>query len=138
MATNPAVSLPNAGAVREALAACPFVVVSDCIAETDTTMYAHVRLPAAGWGEKDGTVTNSERRISRQRALFACPGEAKPDWWIMTEFARRMGWGAAFAYDRPADIYREHARLSTYERSEERRVGKECVSPCRSRWSPVH
>src|SRR3546814_15400804 len=112
--------------------------------------------------EKDGTVTNSERRISRQRALFACPGEAKPDWWIMTEFARRMGWGAAFAYDRPADIYREHARLSTYEnkgrrvfdighhgaisnpaydmmeRSEERRVGKECVSRCRSRWSPYH
>ncbi len=115
MATNPAVSLPDANMVREALAACPFVVVSDCIAETDTTAFAHVRLPAAGWGEKDGTVTNSERRISRQRPLFPSPGEAKPDWWIVKEVARRMGWAAAFAYDRPADIYREHARLSTYE-----------------------
>src|SRR3712207_5726918 len=79
MATNPAVSLPDAGRVREALAACPFVVVSDCVAETDTTRLANVKLPAAAWGEKDGTVTNSERRISRQRALFAPPGEAKPD-----------------------------------------------------------
>jgi assimilatory nitrate reductase catalytic subunit len=67
MATNPAVSMPDANLVREALADCPFVVVSDCIASTDTAVYAHVRLPAAGWGEKDGTVTNSERRISRQR-----------------------------------------------------------------------
>lgn len=115
MATNPAVSLPDAGSVREALAACPFVVVSDCMAETDTSRFAHVKLPAAGWGEKDGTVTNSERRISRQRALFPLPGEAKPDWWIVTQVARRMGWTDAFSYDRPADIYREHARLSAYQ-----------------------
>src|SRR3546814_6479515 len=67
MATNPAVSMPDAGAVRDALAACPFVVVSDCVARTDTLAYAHVALPASAWGEKDGTVTNSERRISRQR-----------------------------------------------------------------------
>ena len=115
MATNPAVSMPDAGRVREALAACPFVVVSEVIAETDTSRFAHVRLPAAAWGEKDGTVTNSERMVSRQRAFFPPPGEAKPDWWIVTEVARRMGWKTAFAYDRPADIWREHARLSTYE-----------------------
>ena len=115
MATNPAVSMPDANAVREALAACPFVVVSDCIADTDTTAFAHVRLPAAGWGEKDGTVTNSDRTISRQRALFACPQEVKPDWWIIGEVGRRMGWRTAFNYARPADIYREHARLSTYQ-----------------------
>ncbi|UIJ46105.1 molybdopterin-dependent oxidoreductase [Sphingomonas cannabina] len=114
MATNPAVSLPDAGRVREALAACPFVVVSDVIADTDTSAHAHVRLPAAAWGEKDGTVTNSERRVSRQRPLFPPPGEAKPDWWIVKEVARRMGWGTAFAYDRPAEIFREHARLSAY------------------------
>ncbi|MFA7604421.1 MAG: molybdopterin-dependent oxidoreductase [Novosphingobium sp.] len=114
MATNPAVSLPDAGLVREALAACPFVVVSDCIADTDTARFAHVKLPAAGWGEKDGTVTNSERLISRQRALFAPPGEARPDWWIVKEVAQAMGWTEAFAYDRPADIFREHARLSAY------------------------
>jgi assimilatory nitrate reductase catalytic subunit len=114
MATNPAVSLPDAGKVRDALAACPFVIVSDCVADTDTTRFAHVKLPAAAWGEKDGTVTNSERTISRQRALFPLPGEARPDWWIVNAIARAMGWRNAFTYDRPAEIYREHARLSTY------------------------
>ena len=115
MATNPAVSLPDASLVREALQTCPFVVVSDCIADTDTTRFAHVKLPAAGWGERDGTVTNSERLISRQRPLFSFPGEARPDWWIITQVAQAMGWTEAFAYDRPADIYREHARLSTFQ-----------------------
>jgi assimilatory nitrate reductase catalytic subunit len=114
MATNPAVSMPDAGSVRAALAACPFVVMSDVIAETDTSRFAHVRLPAAAWGEKDGTVTNSERMVSRQRAFLPLPGEARPDWWIVSEVARRMGWRTAFAYDRPADIWREHARLTTY------------------------
>ena len=115
MATNPAVSMPDAGAVREALATCPFVVVSDVVAETDSSAHAHVRLPAAAWGEKDGTVTNSDRTISRQRALFPPPGDAKPDWWIIKEVGRRMGWKTAFAYDRPAEIWREHCRLSHYE-----------------------
>ncbi len=115
MATNPAVSMPDAGRVREALAGCPFVVVSDVIADTDTSTHAHVRLPAAAWGEKDGTVTNSDRTVSRQRAVLPLPGEAKPDWWIVTEVARRMGWKTAFSYDRPADIWREHVRLSAYQ-----------------------
>ncbi|MFD1106301.1 molybdopterin-dependent oxidoreductase [Sphingobium olei] len=115
MATNPAVSLPDAGRVRDALAACPFVVMSDVITDTDTGAHAHVRLPAAAWGEKDGTVTNSDRTISRQRPFMAPPGEAKPDWWIVTQVARRMGWQGAFAYDRPADIWREHARLTAYQ-----------------------
>jgi assimilatory nitrate reductase catalytic subunit len=91
------------------------VVVSDCIADTDTTRLAHVKLPALGWGEKDGTVTNSERRISRQRAFLPAPGEARPDWWIMAGVARRMGFGDAFAYDGPAAIFREHAALSAFE-----------------------
>ena len=91
MATNPAVSLPEADRVRAGLAQCPLVVVSDCINTTDTVVRAHIRLPAAAWGEKDGTVTNSERRISRQRSFLQIPGEAKPDWWIVTQVARRMG-----------------------------------------------
>jgi assimilatory nitrate reductase catalytic subunit len=115
MATNPAVSMPDAGRVREALAACPFVVVSDVIAATDTTTHAHVRLPAAAWGEKDGTVTNSDRTISRQRSLLPLPGEARPDWWIMAQVAAKMGWAEAFAYRHPADIWREHARLTAYQ-----------------------
>ena len=114
MATNPAVSLPDAGRVREALEAVPFLVVSDIMADTDSGTHAHVRLPAAGWGEKDGTVTNSDRTISRQRPFLPLPGEARPDWWIVKEVARRMGWRNAFAYDRPADIWREHARLTAY------------------------
>ena len=69
-------------------------------------------LPALAWGEKDGTVTNSERRISRQRALRAAPGEARADWGIICDVARRMGFGEAFAFDGPAAIFREHAALS--------------------------
>jgi assimilatory nitrate reductase catalytic subunit len=111
VATNPAASMPRAGKVRAALTACPFVVVSDCW-PTDTTAYAHVVLPAAGWGEKDGTVTNSERLISRQRAFRPAPGEARPDWWQFAEVGRRMGWEAAFAWTSAAAVFREHAALS--------------------------
>ncbi|MFC4255184.1 molybdopterin-dependent oxidoreductase [Croceibacterium xixiisoli] len=120
MATNPAVSLPDAARVREALAACPFVVVSDVIANTDTSAHAHVRLPAAAWGEKDGTVTNSDRTISRQRPFMALPGDARPDWWIMAEVAARMGWRSDFSYRHPAEIWREHARLTAYQNDGQR------------------
>ena len=93
-------------------AGCELVVVSDCVRHTDTTACADILLPASGWGEKDGTVTNSERRISRQRAFLPATGEAKPDWWIVTQVAQRMGFAEAFPYDKPAQIFREHARLS--------------------------
>ncbi len=120
MGTNPVVSLPNADKVKLALQNCEFVVVSDCIKYTDTTALAHVLLPAQGWSEKDGTVTNSERRISRQRALFKPVGHAKPDWWIITQVARRLGFEQAFAYQSPADIFREHAALSGFENNGQR------------------
>jgi assimilatory nitrate reductase catalytic subunit len=116
MGTNPAASMPRADRVRAALAACPFVVAADCW-PTDTTRLARVVLPAAGWGEKDGTVTNSERQISRQRAFRPAPGEARPDWWMLCEVARRIGWGQAFPYRKPAEIFREHAALSAFENS---------------------
>ncbi len=112
MATNPVDSMPEADLVVKALKACPFVVVSDINAATDTTRHAHVLLPAAGWGEKDGTVTNSERRISRQRSFLPLPGKARPDWWIITQVARRMGFAASFAYESPSQIFAEHAALS--------------------------
>ncbi|KQT51582.1 nitrate reductase [Devosia sp. Leaf420] len=115
MATNPVDSMPDADAVRAALEACPFVVVSDMNAKTDTGHYAHVRLPAAGWGEKEGSVTNSERRISRQRPFLALPGEARPDWWIISEVARRLGHSKAFPYRTPGDIFAEHVALSSFE-----------------------
>ena len=91
-------------------------VVSENVLSNDTVASgAHILLPAASWGEKDGTVTNSERRISRQRGFMATPGEAKPDWKIVSEVAVRMGFGDAFAYASAADIFREHAALSAFE-----------------------
>jgi assimilatory nitrate reductase catalytic subunit len=115
MATNPAVSLPHASRVRDALGKCPLVVVSDCVASNDTLPYAHVKLPALAWGEKDGTVTNSERRISRQRPLFAAPGQARADWRIVADVAGAMGFGDAFGWRSPAQVFREWARLTAYE-----------------------
>ena len=112
MATNPVVSLPDADVARRALQRCELVIVSDCVARTDTTSHAHVLFPAAGWGEKDGTVTNSDRHVSRQRAFLPEAGEARPDWWIICEVARRMGFGAGFDFDSAAEIFAEHARLS--------------------------
>ncbi len=115
MATNPAVSMPNASRVREALAGCPLVVVSDCMAQTDTMALAHVKLPALAWGEKDGTVTNSERCISRQRPLFAPPGQARADWRIIADVAAAMGYADGFNWRSSASVFREYARLTTYE-----------------------
>ncbi|NKX44451.1 nitrate reductase [Roseicyclus persicicus] len=110
--TNPAVSMPEADAVRDAIAGCDFVVVSDVTGATDTARLAHVLLPAAAWAEKDGTVTNSDRTISRQRAVLPAPGAARPDWAMLAEVGRRMGWTAAFDYAGPAEIFREYAALS--------------------------
>ncbi|HEX9594335.1 MAG TPA: molybdopterin-dependent oxidoreductase [bacterium] len=115
MATNPAVSLPDAFAAHRALQRCELVVLSDCVRRTDTADCADVLLPAATWGEKDGTVTNSERRISRQRPFLPPPGEARPDWWIITQVAHRMGFSESFPYAGPGDIFREHAALSGFE-----------------------
>lgn len=121
MATNPAVSLPRADAVRAALAKLDLLVVSEVVASNDTIgAQPHVLLPAAAWGEKDGTVTNSERRISRQRSFLEPPGEAKPDWWIVSQVGKRMGFEKAFDYAYTADVFREHARLSAFENEGDR------------------
>ncbi|MGR9045049.1 MAG: molybdopterin-dependent oxidoreductase [Gammaproteobacteria bacterium] len=119
MATNPIVTLPDADRYKKALSQCELVIVSDCIAATDTADLAHIKLPATGWSEKDGTVTNIERRISRQRPLFEPSGEAKPDWWIISQVAARMGFAEAFQYRSSADIFREHAALSGFENDEQ-------------------
>jgi assimilatory nitrate reductase catalytic subunit len=118
MGTNPAVSLPDADAARAALKKLELFVVSENVRSNDTVGAGpHVLLPAQAWGEKSGTVTNSERRISRQRSFLKSPGEAKPDWWIVGEVARRLGFGAAFEFDSAADVFREHAGLSAFENS---------------------
>lgn len=115
MATNPVDSMPNASVVEAALKTCPFVIVSDIVADTDTVRHAHVKLPSLGWGEKDGTVTNSERCISHQKAFLPAPGDTKADWWQMAEIGKRMGFADAFSYDNAAAIFREHAMQTSFE-----------------------
>ncbi|WP_171182492.1 nitrate reductase [Ruegeria sp. HKCCC2117] len=111
--TNPAATMPDADRVKSAIESCPFTVVSDLTARTDTARLADVLLPAAGWGEKCGTVTNSDRTISRQRAVLTPPGQARADWDILAEVGRRMGWTEAFSYKTPAQIFREYAKMTS-------------------------
>jgi assimilatory nitrate reductase catalytic subunit len=112
--TNPAQSLPDQRTVRRALQRAEFVVVQEAYATTATCAYADLLLPATTWGEKDGTVTNSERRITRVRPAVPAPGEARHDWLIATEFARRLetrlrpDGRALFPYRTPESVWNEH------------------------------
>jgi len=114
MNTNPVDSMPDADAVREALRNCEMTIVSDCMQHTDTTEVADVLLPALTWGETDGTVTNSDRTISRQRKFMQGPENARPDWWILCQVAQKMGF-KGFDYQTPAEIFNEHAALTAFE-----------------------
>ncbi|MEY4138508.1 MAG: hypothetical protein RLZZ371_690 [Pseudomonadota bacterium] len=119
--TNPAQSMPNQALVRRALERAEFVVVQEAYAGTATCAYADLLLPASTWGEKEGTVTNSERRISRVRAAVEPAGESRHDWQIATNFAQRLevllkqqgaaaetGPGTLFPYTRPEAVWLEH------------------------------
>ncbi len=116
MATNPVVSLPDNQMVKRALEACPFVIVSDITAESDVAKYADVLLPAAGWGEKQGMVTNSERRMSRQRQFQIPPGEAKPDWWAISQVGQALceleKAQNGFAFTSEHAVFREYAAMT--------------------------
>ncbi|HHX8583653.1 TPA: nitrate reductase [Vibrio diabolicus] len=116
MATNPVVSLPDNQMVKRALEACPFVIVSDITAESDVAKYADVLLPAAGWGEKQGMVTNSERRMSRQRQFQVPPGEAKPDWWAISQVGQALceleKAQNGFAFTSEHAVFREYAAMT--------------------------
>lgn len=112
MCTNPAVSMPRANDVVAAIKNVDFVAVSDVMADTDTTRLADVLLPATAWGEKDGTVTNSERRISRQRGFLPAPAHAKHDWKIICDVATKMGFQDAFDYQSPHHIFSEWAAMT--------------------------
>ncbi|MCK6265454.1 nitrate reductase [Vibrio sp. ZSDE26] len=113
MGTNPMVSLPDSDKIKTALEMCPFVVASDCIEDTETTRMADLILPAQGWSEKSGTVTNSERRISRQRRLLPSPGSSKPDWWIIAQVAKKMGFNNHFTYRHEAEVFKEYALMTS-------------------------
>jgi formate dehydrogenase major subunit len=104
MGENPAMSDPDAAHAREALAKLDHLVVQDLFL-TETAKYADVVLPASAWPEKDGTVTNTNRQVQRGRAATPLPGEARQDWWIIKEIAKRMG--LDWAYESPADVFAE-------------------------------
>ena len=113
--TNPAQSMPDQATVRRALERAELVVVQEAFSTTATCDYADLLLPATTWGEKDGTVTNSERRISRVRPAVAAPGEAWHDWSIAVDFARRLEWAirrgpgpSLFPYESGESIWNEH------------------------------
>jgi ferredoxin-nitrate reductase len=108
-ATNPVVSLPDGGRVREALERAELLVVQDCHHPTETSALAHAVLPAAAWPEKEGTMTNSERRVGLVRRLLDPPGEARADWEIYAGLARALGHGDAFAWPSAAAVYDEFA-----------------------------
>jgi assimilatory nitrate reductase catalytic subunit len=117
--TNPAQSLPDQARVRQALTRAGYVVVQEACADTETCAFADLLLPAASWGEKAGSVTNSERRITRVQAAVPPPGEARADWTIARDFAlalgRRMGRddaAALFGWQDAAEIFAEHAALT--------------------------
>ncbi|HHF2853607.1 TPA: nitrate reductase [Vibrio diabolicus] len=116
MATNPVVSLPDNQMVKRALEACPVVIVSDITAESDVAKYADVLLPAVGWGEKQGMVTNSERRMSRQRQFQVPPGEAKPDWWAISQVGQALcaleKTQNGFAFTSERAVFREYAAMT--------------------------
>ena len=115
MATNPLVSMPDTDFVTQALRNCEFVIQSDVVVNNDTAEYAHVRLPAQAWGEKDGTVTNSERCISRQRRFLTPPGETRADWQAIAGVAKKLGHSDAFGYESVHEIFAEYATLSGLE-----------------------
>jgi ferredoxin-nitrate reductase len=110
--TNPLVSIPSSNMVEEALQRADLVIVQDISSRSDTVQYADVVLPAAGWLEKDGTMTNSERRISYLSKVLEAPGEALPDIEILTRFAQKMGWEKNFNYENSSEIYNEHCGLT--------------------------
>ncbi|RZK24256.1 MAG: NAD(P)H-nitrite reductase [Hymenobacter sp.] len=110
--TNPLTSLPNVRQAEAALAKAKFVVVQEISNKPETLAYADVILPAAAWAEKEGTMTNSERRISHLAKVVDAPGEALPDAEIICRFARAMGF-SGFDFPDAAAIYAEHTRLTT-------------------------
>ena len=112
VATNPAVSMPDSAGVREALARAELVVVQDAHHPTETSALAHVVLPAAAWPEKEGSMTNSERRVGLVRKLIDPPGEARPDWRIFAGLAAALGHGEDFAWPDAAAVYAEFAAIT--------------------------
>jgi nitrite reductase (NADH) large subunit len=134
VATNPAVTLPDQRTVRRALERTPLVVVQDVVGSTETAGLADLLLPAAGWGEKSGTMTNSERGVARLAAAVPPPGEALPDWRIAARVAERLGFGAAFAWRSDAEVFDEHAATTAFRDCDKRGITAERLARGPLQW----
>ena len=111
-ATNPLVSMPDLDRVKAAMHNCPLVVVSEAYADSETSHYAHLLLPAAQWSEKSGAMTNSERRVTYCPAYRRHFGESRPDWEVFAEVGRRLGFQEHFDYGSAAEVYAEFTQLT--------------------------
>ena len=111
-ATNPLVSMPDLDRVKQAMGNCPLVVVSEAYADSETSHYAHLLLPAAQWSEKAGAMTNSERRVTFCPAYRLRFGESRPDWEVFADVGRRLGYTEQFRFDSAAEVYAEFTRLT--------------------------
>ena len=111
-ATNPAVSMPDLARTKKALLRSPFTIVQDAYYPMETASFAHVVLPAAQWGEKTGTMTNSERVVTLCSQFRPAPGQARPDWEIFAEVGRRLGFTKEFDFANSAEVYQEFVSLT--------------------------
>lgn len=112
MCTNPLVSMPNIDVVEAAMKKLELLIVTDAYHPTDTTRFAHVLLPAAQWSEREGAMTNSERRITYLPRIVDPVGQARPDWRILADVAAAMGFADAFSYDSSAEVFDEFKQLT--------------------------
>jgi ferredoxin-nitrate reductase len=111
-ATNPLVSMPDLDRVKAAMSKCPLIVVSEAYADSETSHYAHLLLPAAQWSEKEGAMTNSERRVTYCPAYRRRFGESRPDWAVFAEVGQRLGFEKQFRFNSAAEVYAEFAELT--------------------------
>ena len=132
--TNPAVSMPDTKVSQEGLRRADLVIVQDCYYPTETSEYADVILPAAQWGEKQGTMTNSERLVVRSEQFLTPPGEAKPDWWIFTQVARAMGFKRNFDFYTPEEVWDEYRLLTAGTPCDQMGMTNERLAKTSLRW----
>lgn len=132
--TNPAVSMPDTKVSQAGLKRADLVIVQDCYYPTETTEYADVVLPAAQWGEKRGTMTNSERLVVRSDKLLDPPGDAKPDWWIFSQIAKVMGFKRDFDFHNHEEIWDEYRLLTAGTPCDQMGMTNERLEKTSLRW----
>jgi ferredoxin-nitrate reductase len=133
-ATNPAVSMPDLERTKAALLKSPFTIYQDAYYPTETSAYAHLLLPAAQWGEKTGTMTNSERMVTLNKAFRAPVGQAKADWEIFAEVGRRLGFQEQFNFKNSAEVYSEFIRLTYKRPCDMTAINYECLAETPLQW----